>query len=123
MKTLHHTMSVLENKAMQILWKQRTCCVHMVKTELESEKKMAYTTVQTILDRLVQKELAKKHQVDKTSVYTPAVTKSAYATTLVLSLIQHLSSQYEDVLILSLAKGIAQLSEKQQKQLLQIIGK
>lgn len=106
-------MSLLESKAMLILWKHRTCCVHMIKMELESDKKMAYTTVQTIMERLVNKGMAKKHQVDKTTVYTPAVTKTAYATSLVNICIQQLLTNYEDVLVISLTKGLGQLNKKQ----------
>ncbi len=119
MKSPHTTMSILETKAMMVLWKQRTCCVHMVQMELAGQKKMAYTTVQTIMERLVAKGMAKKHQVDKTAVYTPAVTKSAYAASLTISLIQQLSSDYDDSMITALAKGLALLDKKQRRQLIQ----
>ena len=113
MKQHYPMMSLLESKAMLILWKHRTCCVHMVKTELESEKKMAYTTVQTIMERLVNKGMAKKHQVDKTAVYTPVITKAAYAASLTSSLMHLPISQYDEVLVPSLIKGLSLLDKKQ----------
>jgi len=89
----------------------------MVQMELAIEKKMAYTTIQTIMERLVIKGMAKKHQVDKTAVYTPVITKSAYATSLITSLVQQLTTQYPDVMVASLTKGLALLDQKQRKQL------
>lgn len=106
-------MSQLESRAMLFLWKQRTCCVHMVQVELEKEKRLAYTTVQTIMDRLVTKGFAKKHQLDKTAVYTPMITKPAYATSLVTTLIQQLSTNYPDEIVTALLKGLTLLEQKQ----------
>ena len=117
MKPNYPAMSLLESKAMLILWKHRTCCVHVVRMELESDKKMAYTTVQTIMERLVNKGMAKKHQVDKTTVYTPAITKSAYATSLVTACIQQLQTNYDEVLVNSLTKGLSQLTKEQRAEI------
>lgn len=61
-------LGTLEQDVMQVLWKTPGLCGREVSEELRKDRKIAVTTVFTILERLVKKGLVRK--VKGESVYT-----------------------------------------------------
>lgn len=107
-------MSELETKVMLVLWKQRACCVQLIKDSLTNPKPMAYTTIQTLLERLIKKGYVIKHQAGNAAVYAPHITKQAYATQLTTQLFRKLSQEYPEVTVPAINKSLEALSHKNQ---------
>lgn len=57
---------------MKIVWRHETVTVRDVYEELLKARKVAYTTVMTMMNILEDKKYLKKKQVDRAYVYCPA---------------------------------------------------
>ena len=60
---------------LQVVWKVQPCTAPTVQEELESEKGWAYTTVKTIMDRMVKKGLLKVEKIRNLHIYRPAISQ------------------------------------------------
>jgi predicted transcriptional regulator len=65
-----------ELEIMQVVWQRPTVTVRDVYEELLKRRKIAYTTVMTMMGILEQKGFLKKNQGEKAYVYRPAQPKS-----------------------------------------------
>ncbi len=68
----------IEAQLMDLAWQKKELTVKTALFSLDSEKKLAYTTVMTVLARLAEKGLLQKRKVGRGFVYTPAIEKSAF---------------------------------------------
>lgn len=69
----------LEALVMIKLWDSRSpLSVRDVVEQLQSERKWAYTTVMTVLDRLAKKGLLQRHLDGRSYLYSPALSKADY---------------------------------------------
>ena len=57
---------------MKIVWRREKVTVRDVYEELRERRKIAYTTVMTMMKILEQKKYLKKNQTDRAYVYRPA---------------------------------------------------
>ena len=60
---------------MKIVWERESATVRDVYEELLERRKVAYTTVMTMMKILEQKQYLKKNQADRAYVYRPAQPK------------------------------------------------
>ena len=63
----------LEASIMQIVWGRKKATVKDVFIELYPKRKLAYTTIMTVMRRLAEKGILKQDKSAKTYVYTPVV--------------------------------------------------
>ena len=61
---------------LQKVWELEPCAAPTVKEALRGKKKWAYTTVKTMMDRMVKKGLLKTKKVRSIYLYSSAVTRS-----------------------------------------------
>jgi len=66
------TLTELELEIMKIVWDLETVTVRDVYETLLKRRKVAYTTVMTMMKILEQKKYLKKNQADRAFVYRPA---------------------------------------------------
>jgi predicted transcriptional regulator len=66
------TLTAQELEIMKIVWRHETVTVRDVYEELLKARKVAYTTVMTMMNILEDKKYLKKKQVDRAYVYCPA---------------------------------------------------
>jgi len=69
------TLTGQELEIMKVIWKLGTPTVRQVYEELLKSRKIAYTTVMTMMKILEQKQYLKKNQADRAYVYRPAQPK------------------------------------------------
>lgn len=67
------TLGFLELDVMDILWNQGAVCVRDVVDKLE--RKLAYTTVMTTLDRLYKKGLLRRQMSERAFIYSAALSR------------------------------------------------
>ena len=78
----------LEAQVMSVVWKKGEATVQDVKDALEPERKLAYTTVMTVLSRLTKKGMLRRHKEGRAYVYSPADSQEQVAGSLLHSLVQ-----------------------------------
>lgn len=61
---------------LQVLWKHEPCTAPAVQEALEQEKGWAYTTVKTMMDRMVKKGLLKTEKIRNLYLYRSAITRT-----------------------------------------------
>jgi BlaI family penicillinase repressor len=61
---------------LQVVWELGRCSAPTVQETLAKEKGWAYTTVKTMMDRMVKKGLLKTEKIRNLYLYRPAITKS-----------------------------------------------
>ena len=68
-------LSQAEWQIMNALWKKHPATAREIMTRLPQGVKWAYTTLKTMLSRLVEKEAVSEHKQANTSIYEPLVSK------------------------------------------------
>lgn len=58
-----------------IIWEHEPCAAPSVQEELEGRKNWTYSTVKTMMDRMVSKGLLKKEQIRNLFLYRSVITK------------------------------------------------
>ncbi len=61
---------------MRIVWDKQPCAAPTVQELLQKEKGWAYTTVKTIMDRMVKKGLLKTQKIRNLYLYSSAISES-----------------------------------------------
>lgn len=87
----------LENAIMDILWVQGEATVRQVLAELNRTRSLAYTTVLTVMSRLVDKGLLKQNKTGRAHLYRPAMSREAYAAETAGQVIRSLVEDFGDI--------------------------
>jgi len=60
---------------LQVVWEREPCAAPTVQEALEEDKGWAYTTVKTLMDRMVKKGLLKTEKIRNLYLYRSAITR------------------------------------------------
>ena len=121
MKTI--SLGELEKQIMDIVWECNECSGRDVLTKLKKNRKLAYTTVATILQRLYEKGLLIRKEKRIGYVYSPKLSKERYGKSIAKSFLNKFIDSFGDTAIASFAEGIDGLPKKKRKQFLKLIEK
>ena len=109
----------LEKEVMDIVWEKKHCSTRDVLTKLN--KKLAYTTIATILKRLFDKDLVVRKE-DKTGyTYSPKLTKEKYSRNIAKSFLDKFTKSFGDTAIASFADCIDRLPAKKRSYFLKLL--
>ncbi len=61
---------------LQVVWQREPCAAPTVQEALQKEKGWAYTTVKTIMDRMVKKGLLRTERIRNLYLYRAAITRA-----------------------------------------------
>lgn len=75
---LNQVLGDLEQEIMEALWKREEAIVRDVFLDLNKKRKIAYTTVMTVMGRLANKGLLQKSPIKNTYLYKPVYSKDAF---------------------------------------------
>lgn len=115
------SLGELEKQVMDIVWEKKHCSTRDVLIKLEKEKKLAYTTVATILQRLYDKELVNRKESPAGHIYSPKVSKETYTKNVAQSFLKKFINSFGDTAIASFADSIDKLPDKKRKYFLDIL--
>src|SRR5262245_53809273 len=87
----------LEGAIMDILWTRKEATVREVLDELNQTRSLAYTTVLTIMGRLVEKGLLVQEKAGRAHLYRPAMSREAYAAEVAGQVIRSLIEDFGDI--------------------------
>jgi len=115
------SLGKLEQQIMDIVWKNKNCSARDVLTKIEKDKKLAYTTIATILKRLHDKGLLSRKESSSGHIYSPKVSKEKYTKNVAQSFLKNFINSFGDTAIASFADSIDKLPEKKRKYFLEIL--
>jgi predicted transcriptional regulator len=87
----------LEGTVMEVLWTRREATVREVVDELNRTRSLAYTTVLTIMSRLVEKGLLTQDKVGRAHLYRPAMSREAYVAEVTGQVVRSLVEDFGDI--------------------------
>lgn len=89
----------LELECLKALWKLREGSVRAVQQALAPSRELAYTTVMTVLDRLVRKGAVGRRKDGRAFTYEPVVSREALRTVALRQLLDSFFGGSEDELL------------------------
>lgn len=111
----------LEQQVMDIVWEKKQCSVRDVQKNLQPNKKLAYTTVATILQRLYEKSLVVRKESKNGYVYSSKMSKVKYSQNVAKTFINNFINSFGDTAIASFAQGIEKLPIKKRDYFLKVL--
>lgn len=85
-------LTPVELELMEILWDLGEGTVHDIMEKLPNQRKLAYTSVSTILRILQQKTILTAKKIGRQHIYRPLLSKQNYATHTVKKMVKHVFS-------------------------------
>lgn len=104
----------LQARIMRVMWRLERGSVDDVRAALPKKRRGAYTTVQTILNRLVDRGLLRRNKQGKAFVYSPKVSEADYVAR---SLNRILAGASEQARLAALANLIGGLDESEMEEI------
>ena len=111
----------LEQKVMDVVWNNKACSARDVLSAVGKDKKLAYTTIATILKRLLDKGLLNRKVSSTGHIYSPKVSKEEYSKNVAKNIIGNFINSFGDTAIASFADGIDKLPEMKRREFLKLI--
>lgn len=115
------SLGPLEREVMNCLWNHKETTVRQVYECLNKRRKIAYTTVMTILFRLNKKGVVKRNKTGKAYAYVPRVSKKQIAKRLLRNTLDSLTEKYGTDAVVAFADELRDLPEKKRKELINIL--
>lgn len=107
----------LEREVMDIVWSKKTITVREVYETIKKKRRIAYTTVMTIMDRLFVKKILNRKKVGKTYNYYAGVSKVYFFKKTSKKIIDSLIQDFGEVAIAQFASTIDRVDQKKLKML------
>lgn len=100
-KTIHtQVLGELEAEIMEVIWKLKSASVRQVWAKLKKRRQLAYTTVMTVMGRLVQKGILKRQpNVSGAYIYTSSQDKNKFLADSSRKLIKNLIQEFGEVAV------------------------
>lgn len=94
------SLGKLESEIMEIVWKTNSASVRHVLNKMKKRKKIAYTTVMTVMSRLADKQLLnRKLNESGAYIYSPTQSKQAFLESSSKQAINHLIKEFGEVAV------------------------
>lgn len=104
---------------MRVLWRLEGGAVEDVRQGLPPKHRGAYNTIQTVLNRLVERGLLQREKTGKVFLYAPAVSEADYVAQ---SLNQTLSDASEEARRVALATLVGRIDPSEMREITSLAG-
>lgn len=108
----------LENEVMLCIWEHNERTVREIYSCISKKRKIAYTTVMTVMGRLVKKGLLKRKKQGKFYVYSPKLSKKQTVKKILHQAITFAIDRWGSEAFAAFAEEISELTPKEKKKLL-----
>lgn len=113
----------LESEIMEIIWSQKgVISVKEITEILSKRRKLAYTTVMTIMTRLVEKGVLVRRLKGQSYLYKPKVTKEKFISKAVHGIFSSAVSTLGEEVMTHFVKEIKKISPSKRQELLKALG-
>lgn len=108
----------LEAAIMRLMWQKQEATVREITSSLKQQgRDLAYTTVMTVMGRLVVKELLTRELAGKTHIYRTAVTEDDFTRLVAARRVQALVDEFGDLAIAHFLLAVNELTPERQEEL------
>ena len=114
-------LSALELEIMDIIWHHNACSVGDIVKQINKKRPLAYTTVSTVMTRLVEKGAIKRNDKDYPSMYSPKLSKQDLSNTVAKTFITNFFNSYGNEAIASFAQSVDKLPKDKKEYLLKLL--
>ncbi len=111
----------LEKKIMDLLWRRDDATVRWVVDRLRKKEDVAYTTVMTVMSRLVEKGVLRRESAGRAYVYRPARTKEEFLEDKARTQVRALVNDFGDMALAHFADEIENADPERMKRLAQFL--
>lgn len=119
-----NVLGELESCIMDIIWNQKkTVSVKIVADILKIKRKIAYTTVMTVMARLANKGILVRHLNGSSYLYKPKVSKEQFIAKTVHNIFSSSVSILGEEVLTHFVKEIQKISPQKRQDLLKILDK
>lgn len=109
--TVNYSLGPLERSILKIVWQtKKEVCVRHILSQLPKKLDPAYTTVMTIMNRMVEKGILEKEKSSNTCYYQSTQNKNSFLSSLVENQMNNVINQYGPEVIPILQQEIHHLS-------------
>lgn len=108
---------------MRCVWQKKICTVRDVQDFLNKDREIAYNTVQTIMTRLVDKELLKRSLQGKKHVYQPKQRKKKILKSAIKQSMRGFMDQFGEDAVVAFLDGLDDISEETRQKLIKKLQK
>lgn len=105
----------LEQDIMDILWNECPCCVRTVHERLKTDREIAYTTVMTVMSRLVEKGVLCRERTGKKHVYTACLSRKEMARLATENYLTALFDRFQEDGFQALQEGLSERPDPQRE--------
>jgi predicted transcriptional regulator len=98
----------LESQVMEIIWARVTATVRDVHEAINKKRPLAYTTIMTVMSRLAEKGVLRRHLADGAYVYRPAQPRAEFEARAASRVLKDALDAYGDATIASFLDLIAE---------------
>jgi BlaI family penicillinase repressor len=120
MRKAHPTLTTQELALMKIVWRRRTATVREVYEDLRETRRIAYTTVMTMMNVLVTKGYVTRTMDDRAFRYRPTQQERTVVTSMVREFVNRVFDGASRPLLLHLSKD-RNLTAKERQELRRLI--
>lgn len=99
----------LEMAIMDFLWRKGEAKGREVVNELKRSRSLAYTTVLTVMGRLVEKGLLTQHKIGRAHLYRPTMSREAYVAETASQVVRSLVEDFGDIALAQFSQELAAL--------------
>lgn len=115
------SLSQFEQKVMNIVWDCGHCSVRDVLEKISANKKLAYTTIATILNRLYSKGLVRRINHGSLLYYSPKISKKDFGKTTATNFLRKFFITFGETSVTSFAESIDRLPKDKKNYLLKLL--
>jgi len=120
MRRPHPTLTAQELAIMKVVWRLGTATVRDVYETLRAQRRIAYTTVMTMMSILEAKGYLRKERVKRAFLYRPARPERVVVTSMIREFVNRVFDGASRPLLVHLVKG-RRLSAGEREELLRLI--
>lgn len=117
------SLGPLEQEVMSCVWKRQHCTTRDVWKNLSKDREVAYNTIQTIMTRLVDKNLLKRKLEGKTHIYKPAAKQKNVLSSLLSQTMGNFTNQFGEEALIAFVDGLDDISEETRQKLIKKLQK
>jgi len=119
---LGHVLGELETEVMHVVWSStQPVSVRDVVEIIGKKRKVAYTTIMTVMSRLVVKGILKTESIGKAFVYSAVYSKDTFLAKATRQIVKNLVANFGDIAIAHFANEIEKIPTQKRKRLLEIL--
>jgi len=106
---------------MKIIWELGECTIRDVADQVGKTKSLAYTTIATVITRLIEKGAIKKQDDKFSATYVPTLSKEDMSRTVAQSFLTKFIQSFGDAAIVSFAQSVDKLPKKKREQFIELL--